>query len=254
MRRGHRVIGVLLGAALLVVWALPLPNAAPAGQDATLVFVNGASFGGAIDLCANGTVVATDVASRPIVVHLPAGTYDFATAPHQASPTCAGDAALPSASQVVVASGASLSLVTNHLPPFIYVFSNPTGPIAAGRGRVAIYHAVRFGPVEVLVDGKVAVDQIGQGEVKSIDLPAGSHDLTGVAAGADLPDVFGLTGKVVAGGQLLQVFVTGGALNGGGPFQVALTTSPLPISEPSTTTPATSSVAPATRGAATFTG
>jgi hypothetical protein len=246
----QRTLGVLVGVALLLVLPPLTSNAAPASPDGTLVFVNGASFSGASDLCANGIVVAPNVAGSPAVITLPAGTYDFKAVPHQASPSCAGPAGPQSISQVVVASGASLSLVTNHLPPSIFLFSNPTGAVSAGHGRVAVYHAVAFGPIDVLVDGQPALAQLGQGEVKSVELPAGAHDLKAVASGADLPDVFDLTAQAVASGQLLQVFVTGGALNGGGPFTVVLNTLPVSIAAP----PATAPAAPASPGTPTFTG
>ncbi len=259
MRAVPTTVGVLLAMTLPMALPPAASIASSSSPDATLVFVNGDRYDGSVDLCADTTVVATDVASAPVVVTLPGGTYDFKTVPHQSSPSCAAPAGPQHLTQVQVASGASLSLVTNHLSPFIDLFDDPTSPVAAGHGRVAIYHAVVFGPIDLLVDGQTALTQIGQGQVQSTDLPAGSHDLRGVASTGNLPDVFDLSAQAVSSGQLVQVFVVGGARNGGGPFSVVVNTRSLSVTTPTTVPPTTAPPttappAPATPGTASFTG
>ncbi len=121
--------------------------------------------------------------------------------------------------------------------PTLDVFENDVTAVAAGSGRVAVYHAADAPSVDILVNGQPGLTDLAQGKVAGADLPAASYDFTVTPAGDDSTTVLDLPGTPVAAGQLLQVFAVGAVGNGlaeANPFQVITNSVPL------ATTPASS--------------
>jgi hypothetical protein len=243
-----------LGLAVVAALGVALvPSPAPVGaQDqATVVVVHGIPSVGAVDVCANGTIeLLSDVPFGAVAtITVDAGTYDL-TVNAAAAGDCTG-AVLISAPDTVVPAGANVSAVANLTggTPNLAVYPNDVSDIAAGEGRVGVYHGANAPTVDILVDGGPGIDDLAQGEVANADLPAGTYTFTVTSADgsvtvATLPDV------AVGAGELLQVFAVGAFPdeNEQNPFQVITNTIELQVTP--TTTPAPSSSTPSSSAGA----
>ena len=143
--------------------------------------------------------------------------------------------------------------------PVLDVFTNDVDPVAAGSGRVAVYHAANAPAVDVLVNGGPGLSDIAPGAVKSADVPTAAYDFAVTAAGTTSPVLLDLPGVTVPAGQLLQVFAVGQPGNTDEPFGVvthtiALTTAPASTTTPTTAVPTTAAPAAAANASPTFTG
>lgn len=244
-----------LGLAVVAAIGLALvPSPAPVGaQDqATVVVVHGIPSVGAVDVCANGTIeLLSDVpfgGVAPITVD--AGTYDL-TVNAAAAGDCTG-AVLISAPDTAVPAGANVSAVANLVggTPNLGVYPNDVSEIAAGSGRVAVYHAANAPTVDVLVDGDPGIDDLAPGDVADADLPAGTYTFTVTSADGSVT-VATLDDVAVAAGELLQVFAVGAFPDESeeNPFQVITNTIELQVT-PTTTAPSSSSTTPPAAAAA----
>ena len=255
MARGWKGLG-LLAAAALGVALIPAP--ATAQEQATVVVVHGIPSVGAVDVCANGSIeLLSDVAYGGVApITVDAGTYDITVNAADAG-TCTG-AVLISAPDLAVPAGANVSAVANLTggTPNLAIYPNDVSSIAAGEGRVAVYHAADAPTVDILVDGGPGIDDLAQREVAGADLPAGSYTFTVTSADGSVT-VATLSDVPVAAGQLLQVFAVGALPDASeeNPFGVVTNTIDLQVVTP--TEPTTSSTAPPSTAAMTsprFTG
>jgi hypothetical protein len=241
-RTGKR-IGLVAAAALGLAL---IPSPVSAGGQATVVVVHGIPSVGPVDVCANGTIeLLSDVPFGAIApISVDAGTYDITVNAADAG-TCTG-AVLISAPDTAVPAGANVSAVANLTggSPNLAIYPNDVSEIAAGEGRVAVYHAANAPTVDVLVDGGPGIDDLGQGQVADADLPAGSYTFTVTSADGSVT-VATLDDVPVAAGQLLQVFAVGAFPDESeaNPFQVLTNSIELQVVTPSTAAPTTSAPA-----------
>jgi len=232
---GAAAVGLMVA---LVPAFTSVSGAAPG--DASVTIVHGIPSVGAVDVCANGSVVLVANVSFKGVATIPVapGTYDLTVKAQNATP-CTG-LTLITLNGAVIASGASLSVVasltggSNKLD----VFTNDVSNVAAGKGRVAVYHAANAGAVDVLVNGGPGLSNIAPGAVKGADLPTAAYTFSVTATGTTTPVLLNLPGVTVPAGQLLQVFAVGQPNNVDEPFQVITNTIALTTTAaPSTPTP-----------------
>jgi hypothetical protein len=241
MRKGLAVAACVAVASALAV----VPTPAGAQDEATVVVVHGIPSVGAVDVCANGSIeLLSDISFGGVAsVEVPAGTYDLTV--NATDPGACAGTVLIGAPDTAVPAGAELSAVANLTggSPNLAVYPNDVSSIAAGSGRVAVYHAANAPTVDILVDGGLGIDDLAQGDVADADLPAATYTFAVTSADGSVT-VATLTDVPVAAGELLQVFAVGAFPDEGGenPFQVVTNTIALqqgasPTAPPSTTTP-----------------
>jgi len=240
-----RKLAIGLGAATVLAGPLGVVAATSgaAATDATVTIVHGIPSVGAVDVCANGSVVlVADVSFKGVAtVHVAPGTYDLQVKTQNATP-CTGST-LITLSGAVLPAGADVSVVASLTggSPKLDVFTNDVDPVASGQGRVAVYHAANAPAVDILVNGSTGISGLAPGAVKSADLPTATYNFGVTAAGTTTPVLLDLPGVTVSAGHLLQVFAVGQPGNADEPFQVithsvALTTAPTTTTAPAPTT------------------
>jgi hypothetical protein len=228
-----------------------LPTVSSSAQEqATVVVVHGIPSVGAVDVCANGSIeLLSDVAFGGVApITVDAGTYDLTVHAADAG-TCTG-ATLITLDDAEVPAGANVSIVANIAggTPNLAVYANDVSEIAAGSGRVAVYHAANAPTVDVLVNGGPGIDDLAPLQVATADLPSTSYDFT-VTSADNSVTVATLEGVTVPEGQLLQVFAVGAFPDDSvNPFQVVTNTIDLPVESTTTTTAAPTTTAPSTGG------
>ncbi|MGZ4716393.1 MAG: DUF4397 domain-containing protein [Acidimicrobiales bacterium] len=254
-------LGTILGAlaavglvAALVPTLASVTNAADAPASVTVV--HGIPSVGNVDVCAGGsTALLTDVPFGGVAtISVPAGTYDLTVKVADPTP-CAGATAI-TLDGAVVPAGANVSVVANLTGgmPNLAVYANDVSGVAAGSGRVAVYHAADAPTVDVLVNGAPGISGLAQGQVATADLPTAAYDFTVTPAGDPNTVVLDLPGVTVPAGKLLQVFAVGAVPDTSeqNPFQVITNLVDLPTATtPTTATPTT--MAPAAAADATST-
>ncbi len=239
----------LVGLAAFAALGLALvPTPVQAGGQATVVVVHGIPSVGPVDVCANGSIeLLSNVSFGGVAtITVDAGTYDLTV--NAADPgTCTG-AVLISAPGTAIPAGANVSAVANLAggSPNLAIYANDVSDIAAGSGRVAVYHAADAPTVDVLVNGGTGIDDLAPGQVASADLPAGPYTFTVTSADGSVT-VATLADVPVAAGQLLQVFAVGAFPDESGqnPFQVVTNSVDLQVTTPSTAAATPSTTAPA---------
>jgi hypothetical protein len=245
----QRIAGALLATALVAGGFLGLTaGSGAAGGSAKVTIVHGIPSVGPVDVCADGsTVLVSDVSFKGVAtIDVPAGTYDLTVKAHAATP-CTGAVAI-TLDGATIPAGANLSVVAALTggSPKLDVFENDIDPVAAGSGRVAVYHAANAPAVDVLVNGNPGLSDIAPGATRSADLPTAAYDFGVVAAGTTSPVLLDLPGVTVPAGTLLQVFAVGQPGNADEPFQVITHALGLSVTAASTTTVApTTTMAPA---------
>ena len=238
----------LVGIAACAALGLALmPTPVEAGGQATVVVVHGIPSVGPVDVCANGSIeLLSNVSFGGVAtITVDAGTYDLTV--NAADPgTCTG-AVLISAPDTAVPAGANVSAVANLVggSPNLAIYANDVSEIAAGSGRVAVYHAADAPTVDVLVNGGPGIDDLAPGQVANADLPAGSYTFTVTSADGSVT-VATLADVPISAGQLVQVFAVGAFPDESeaNPFQVVTNSVDLQVTTPSTTAPTTSTPAP----------
>ena len=251
-------------AAALVAAGVVGAGASPAGAVSSFEVVNlfyGSSLGDVgVDVCIDGTEVATDLASGASTGSLASAgaTVDLLVALHEDGVACNAKAAvLIDEVDVAVPEGGIIALVNGAngvggAQPEYTVLAGPTC-VDAGEGRVTFFHAANAGPVDVLADAVEVVTDLANGQTESLDVAAGTSwaDVEVVPAGGGTPVVSTPFGPVVDAQESL-VAVVGGV--GGSPetqlYGVDVLTRDLPTCPPPTTTTTsapttTTSVAPA---------
>ncbi len=265
--RKHK-LGTILGTlatAGLVVMSVPIlasvTNAADA--PATVTVVHGIPSVGNVDVCAGGsTALLSDVPFGGVAtISVPAGTYDLTVKVADTTP-CTGATAI-TLDGAVVPAGANVSVVANLTggTPNLAVYANDVAAVAAGSGRVAVYHAADAPTVDILVNGGPGISGLAQGQVATADVPTASYDFTVTPAGDPATTVLDLPGVTVPAGKLLQVFAVGAVPDPSeqNAFQVItnlvdLPTATTPTTAGPTTTMPAAGAADATNTSPSFTG
>lgn len=248
--KGWKWLG--LGGAAALGFAL-VPAPVNAQEQATVVVVHGIPSVGAVDVCANGSIeLLSDVSYGGVApINVDAGTYDLTVNAADAG-TCTG-AVLISAPDTAVPAGANVSAVANLTggSPNLAIYPNDVSEIAAGEGRVAVYHAANAPTVDILVDGQPGIDDLAQRQVAGADLPAGSYTFTVTSADGSTT-VATLEDVSVQSGQLLQVFAVGAFPDESqeNPFGVITNSIALQVVEPTETTAPTTAPPASTAGTA----
>jgi|tagenome__1003787_1003787.scaffolds.fasta_scaffold20079828_1 hypothetical protein len=264
----NKKLGRTLGAlAILGLIAAVAPSLASvthaADAPATVTVVHGIPSVGNVDVCAGGsTALVSDVPFGGVAtISVPAGTYDLTVKVANAT-ACTGATAITLAGAVVPA-GANVSVVANLTggTPNLAVYANDVSPVAAGSGRVAVYHAANAPTVDVRVNGGPGISGLAQGQVATADLPTAAYDFTVTPAGDPATTVLDLPGVTVPAGKLLQVFAVGAVPDASeqNPFQVItnlvdLQTATTPTTAAPTTTMPSAGAAGATNTNPSFTG
>ena len=239
-----------VGLAFGLVPALGASSGA-ANPPATVTVVHGIPSVGNVDVCVGATALLSNVAFKGVAtISVPAGTYDL-TVNAAATPACTGAVAI-SATGTVVPAGANVTAIANIAggTPNLAVFANNVSPVAAGSGRVAVYHAANAPAVDILVNGGAGISNLTQKTVQSADVPTAAYDFTVTPAGTPGTTVLDLPNVTVPAGKLLQVFAVGAVPDAGGtnPFQVITNTIDLATTSattaPPTTMPAASAAKP----------
>ncbi len=264
----NKKLGTILGglAAIGLVAALvpalaSVTNAADA--PATVTVVHGIPSVGNVDICAGGsTALLSDVPFGGVAtISVPAGTYDLTVKVANAAP-CTGATAI-TANGVVVPAGANVSAVANLTggTPNLAIYANDVSEVAAGSGRVGVYHGANAPTVDILVNGGPGITDLAQGQVGNADLPTAAYDFAVTPAGDPGTIVLNIPGVTVPAGKLLQVFAVGAVpdANEQNPFQVItnlidLPTATTPTTAAPTTTMPSAGAADAMNTSPSFTG
>jgi hypothetical protein len=243
VNKTRRILATVAGLGL-AIGLVPVLGATSGAADppATVTVVHGIPSVGNVDVCVGGTALLSAVPFKGVAtISVPAGTYDL-TVNAAATPACTGAVAI-SAPGTVVPAGADVSAVANIAggTPNLAVFVNDVSPVAAGSGRVAVYHAADAPAVDILVNGAVGISDLTQKTVQAADLPTAAYDFTVTPAGSPGTTVLDLPGVTVPAGKLLQVFAVGAVPDEGGqnPFQVITNTIDLPAATTTTVAPTT---------------
>lgn len=174
----------------------------------------------AVDIYVNGEAAITALEFNSITdwITLPAGSYEIAVAPAGTSidQAAIGPAEfdLPAGQFITVAAIGSLqggTLAASIIP------QDYTAP-AEGQARVTVFHAIEDAPaIDVLVDGSTElITQLGfpgtlgsNDGIFTVDVPAGTYNLSVVPTGETTPVVLDLPGTTFEAGSISLVGATG---------------------------------------------
>lgn len=180
----------------------------------------------AVDVYVNGDAAITSLEFNQLTewITLPAGSYEIAVAPAGTSVDQAaiGPATfdLPAGQFITVAAIGSLEAGT--LAPAI--IAQDYSPVTDGNVRVTLFHAIEDAPaVDVLANGTTALVRqlafpgtLGDNDgVFTLEVPAGTYDLSVVPNGATTPVVIDLPGTTLEAGNIYFVAATGTLANPG---------------------------------------
>ena len=205
----------IVAASLLILPTGAWPaSASSAGSAAPgqLYLVHGVP-GSAADLLLDGAVVADGASPSTVVgpLEVPPGGHDVVFRP---------DGGTAVTAVVDVSAGATLHVVAHRAadataPARITPFSDDVSAVGPGRARLAVAHTAVVSPADVRVDGAVLFENIANGEVLTLEVPASTYQVDIVPTGAPSPVVFGPTDLTVEAGTLLRVFAVGDPADGG---------------------------------------
>jgi hypothetical protein len=259
VNKTSKILGSVAGLGLMLGLGPVLTSSSgAAAQPASVTVVHGIPSVGNVDICVGGsTALLADVPFKGVAtVEVPEGTYDITVKVANAAP-CTGATAI-SAPGTAIPAGANVSVVANIAggTPNLAIYANDVTPVAAGSGRVAVYHAANAPAVDILVNGGPGISDLTQKTVQAADLPTAAYDFTVTPAGTpgtivlDLPDV------TVPAGKLLQVYAVGAVPDNSqaNPFQVITHVVDLETKAAPTTTAPPAPPAPATMGNPAMTG
>jgi hypothetical protein len=139
-----------------------------------------------------------------------------------------------------VPSGANISVAADLVggAPVLTPFVNDVGPVPEGSSRVTVRHAADAPPVNVLVDGQVAIPNLASGSQASAVLPAGTYDIqVQLTDGTPLPALSPGSVTIPAAANVI-VYATGSATDDG--FPLGLVQQVIEVgTSPAATTPPT---------------
>jgi hypothetical protein len=184
-----------------------LPETASAGVSGTVTLVP-AVPGRTVDVRVDGRLVRRAAGVGELVgpVRLPAGRHTVAFI---------GATGGTGRAVVRVTAGSSQDVVL-HQPAaaqgraVVSSFRTPTRPLAPGRARLLISPTASVVPADVRVDGRVVFTNIANGEVATVEVPAGVHRVALVPTGRTTPAVVGPLEVAVAAGTVTKVYAMGG--------------------------------------------
>jgi len=203
-----------------ITHTIALPDT-PAPGTVHLYFVHAIPSAGPLDLCADGpTTVVANVSFGADVLAVPSGSPSSLTglAVRVANSTpCTGAvvAALPPGPAPPAGLNASMIASVVGGTPKLYGLDNDSFAAAPGDGRLEVFNAANAPSFVVKVDGNApAAPGPGNpltpgGFNYSIDLPAGSHDVTVTLADGTVVKDF--PGTIIIDGVLSQIFLVGDA-------------------------------------------
>ena len=210
-RRARRLIGIVVGPALVGPLLLLGPPSSATAPDAGQVYVVQGVAGTTWDISVDGEEVASGVDGKEVV-----GPFDLAAGSHGLSATRGGTTV---EAEFDVDAGGSTDLVI-HLPvdasedPVVTSFANDLAPVADGNTRLSIAHTAAVGPADIKVDGDVLFADVASGEELTVAVPADTYRVAVVPAATDDPPVLGPVDLTLRAGPYTRVFAIGVAARG----------------------------------------
>ena len=115
--------------------------------------------------------------------------------------------------------GGSTDLVVHRFPdanraPSVTVFDNDLSAVPPGKTRLRIAHTAVVGPADVLVDDKVLLRNLANGESATNVVPAGTYSVSIVPTATTGPAVLGPAPIKVSAGSLTNVYAIGDPARG----------------------------------------
>ena len=179
LRRPFVALLALVGALALL---MPAFTGSAGAADSSVYIVHGIP-GVPVDVYVGGTAPENQALAdfQPGTV---AGPLTIPEGPLAVVVVATGDDPTVPANQVIdqtldVPGGANLSVVADLVggAPVLTAFANDVSAVARGSSRVTVRHAADAPPVQVLVDGQVAISDLASGEQASAVLPAGTYTI-----------------------------------------------------------------------------
>jgi hypothetical protein len=233
-----------LAAALALI--VPIFAGRASAADSTVYIVHGIP-GVAVDVYAGGTdpsnKVLTDFQYGDVTdpLSLPAGDLPVVVVPTGGDPVT--EAVITQT--LTVPSGANLSVIADLSTggPALTPFENDLSAVPEGSSRVTVRHAADAPPVNVLVNGTVAIANLAPGAQASAVLPAGTYDVqVQLTDGTPLPALSPGSVAIPAAKNVI-VYATGSASNQS--FPLGLVQQVIDVPTTPATTPTTAPAAAA---------
>jgi len=257
LRRPFVALLALVGALALLI---PAFTGSAGAADSSVYVVHGIP-GVPVDVYVGGTAPENQALAdfQPGTV---AGPLTIPEGPLAVVVVATGDDPTVPANQVInqtldVPGGANLSVVADLVggAPVLTAFANDVSAVPEGSSRVTVRHAADAPPVQVLVDGQVAISDLASGDQASAVLPAGTYTIeVQLTDGTPLPALSPGSVTIPAGKNVI-VYATGSATDGDYPLglvQQVLDVAVTPATTPTTAAPAAPAAGVATSPA--FTG
>lgn len=235
-----------LAAALALM--VPLFAGRAGAADSSVYIVHGIP-GVAVDVYAGGTDPAnkalTDFQYGDVAgpLSLPAGSLPVIVVATGDDPTVPGNQVINQT--LDVPSGANLSVIADLSTgsPALTPFENDLSAVPEGSSRVTVRHAADAPPVNVLVNGTVAIANLAPGAQASAVLPAGTYDVqVQLTDGTPLPALSPGSVAIPAAKNVI-VYATGSASNQS--FPLGLVQQVIDVPTTPATTPTTAPAAAA---------
>jgi hypothetical protein len=166
----------------------------------------------AVDVYVDSKAIRKAVPVKTIV-----GPLDLAPGPHVLA-LRSGSAVVAEAS-FAVTSGGSSDLIAHRFPdaaraPSITTFVNDLSSVPPGKARLLIAHTAVVGPADVIVNGKVLLTNVANGESATNVVPAGKYTVSIVPTATTGPAVLGPATLPISAGALTNVFAVGDPVAG----------------------------------------
>lgn len=98
--------------------------------------------------------------------------------------------------------------------PILTIFENDRTPLPVGRGGIVIRHGAAGPPVDVLLDGLVAFEDVANGESRRAELPEFTLALSLETSGTDESPIFGPADITIVEGETVVVYAVGSVADG----------------------------------------
>ncbi len=211
-RSGLRPLLAVAAAASVVSWPIAMAPIASAATKPGMVYVVQGIAGttGAITL--DGRIVARDVQPKTVV-----GPLKVDPGAHTVQLWHGQD---PVAQAWFSArAGSSTDLVAHRFPdaaraPAFTTYTNNISPTPAGKSRLLVAHTAIAPPSNIVVNKRVLIRNLANGEFAANVVPAGKYEVSVVPAATTGPPILGPSSLTVDPGQLVNVFAIGDASAG----------------------------------------
>lgn len=202
-----------------ITHTITLPDT-PVGNTAHLYFVQGIPGAGPLDLCSGTDAVVANVAYGDVALAVfPSSSNGLSTLVVRAAgtPACTGAVVATYPAGPGPAPGLNASIIANVVGgvPNVYGIDNDSFAAASGQGRLEVFNAANAPDFVVKVDGNPPPAPgpgnplMPGGFNYSVDLPAGSHDVTVTTTDGTVVKDF--PGTTISDGVLTQIFLVGDA-------------------------------------------